>query len=31
MGLMQALEDAFSEMAQQHGAAVSDKEIQALG
>ena len=30
MGLMQALEDAFSGMAQQYVAAVSDNEIQAL-
>ena len=31
MGLMKALEDAFSGMAQQHVAAVSDSDIQALG
>lgn len=29
LGLMRALEDAFSEMAQQHHAVVSDNEIQA--
>ena len=30
-GLMLALEDAFSEMAQQHGTAVFDSETPVLG